>query len=273
MTDRAAAPHRAAEIRARMAAAHAALAAQDPVGAAWRARAAAEALLIALAETHGVDVGTGSSTPATLESLRKALRHAKVLERRVEDHVDYVQRVGNRAAHAQARPDDQVDMAEARAVLAALDNLHRALDLLPAAEPPAKAPTAQGPTASPRTARVLWGMALVTLALVAPFAAFVATTSVLAASSPPPDPHQVAAPAAPLVDANHLEALLAEGEPDEGPSDEALATLPCAALVSGHDALWAAPMGLQDRVLAARYRALIEARSCDCRRDEGPCGP
>ncbi len=269
MTDRAATPHRAAEIRARMAAAHAALAAQDPIGAAWRARAAAEALLIALAETHGVEVASGSSSPATLETLRKALRHAKVLERRVEDHVDYVQRVGNRAAHAQARPDDQVDMAEARAVLAALDNLHRALNLLPPPEGPA--PALAGST---RSAPLLWGVALVTLALVAPFAAFVATTSVLAASSRPPDPDRVASTAAPLVDAAHLEALLAEGDAEaDGPSDEALSALPCAALVAGHDALWAETMDPGRRVLAARYRALIEARSCGCRQAAGPCGP
>lgn len=243
---------RIADIDERVRLAHKALAAGDATGAAWRARATTEALLLLLAELHEVAVPRGPSSPATLEALRKALRHAKVLERKVEDHVDYVQRVGNRAAHAQAHPGDAVELGEARNVLAALDQVHRAV----VARVPAPSPN---PRSRP-TRRASGGLVLAAaavLAVAAPFVGFQGTTALLAWLEPPPPAEAAAsAPPATLVDAALLERLLAdEGDAateadddatvvlrdvgDGLPADDArLARLACEPLLRAHDAVW-----------------------------------
>lgn len=302
-----AAPARLAAIEGKVALARKALASGDATGAAWRARAAAEAMLLLLAELHGVELPRGPSSPATLETLRKALRHGRALERKVEDHIDYIQRVGNRAAHAQAHPDDAVDLEEARNVVAALEHVLRAVR--------SRMPTPEG--GYRRAPRGGWAGLILAAACVvaAPFVGFRVTTRALGMMQPPTASPTPSAPseADRLVDPTLLDALLDEEAlptDDAGgvlkavreglpPDDLALAHLDCATLLRAHDSVWARhglrfgdpetraahPSGTLDlhtvtprlsavdRTTSARLRALLGARGCACPTPEGPCRP
>lgn len=189
---------RVAAVADHVARAHDAVDAGDAAAAGWRARAAAEGMLLVLAHVHDVDVPGGPGRPATLEVLRKALRHANVLERRLEDQVAYVQAIGNRAAHAQHDADLAVDLEEAHSAVRAMDRLHAAwLARLPDALHPDRATAlAQAAAAFAPESPTPWRGHLLLAAgvLVGPAVAFLVVTQGLAAWSPSATPDTDDAP-------------------------------------------------------------------------------
>lgn len=177
----------------------------DAAAAGWRARTALEAMLQLRADVEGVEVHAPAGKPITVEVLRVALRHARLLSRRTEDHVAHVQNIGNRAAHGTVGPDQAVELDEAAAALVALDRVWR--DLQPAVQPA----HAQVPPAAPATFDR--GAALLGLAVVA--VSFVASFWTLRAWQGGADPAGTLPPPAvrAVVDAQGLEALLADTDP------------------------------------------------------------
>ncbi|MCB9682667.1 MAG: YARHG domain-containing protein [Alphaproteobacteria bacterium] len=223
--------------------AHDAYDAGDAAGCGWRARTATEGMLSVLCVVHAVEAPDGPGK-ATIEVLRKQLRHARVLDRAMEDHVAHIQNIGNRAAHAQ-HADHAVDLHDAASLLPALDRTwQRFGQLLP--EPLAAATVhLDDPATSPaRMAAALatdvdtrepdavpwwrdllvWGGALLALPV-----AFLVTTAVLRTLDPAPALPATPPVAPPLIDAAAMEAdldgapsIVADAAPPSDPADPAL---------------------------------------------------
>lgn len=204
---------RVREVEDRIRLAHQAGDRGDAAACGWRARTALEAMLQLQCDAEGVAVRVPAGKPVTVEVLRVALRHARLLPRRTEDHVAHVQNIGNRAAHGTVGPEQAVGPEEARAALMALDLVWRDLQggLVPATAPPPLVELAEDPVA-PRLPAVVLSLAV---GLLAASVAFVVAWAAFAWLDTPTEASAGTAPTVEpaLVDAQQLEALLADTDP------------------------------------------------------------
>jgi hypothetical protein len=80
-------------------------------------------MLVLLMQVHNVDIKRKRGVMLTVDVMKTPLRHAGVLDRRMDDLVATIQRFSNRAAHFQADTAQAIQGKEADLTLAALDQL------------------------------------------------------------------------------------------------------------------------------------------------------
>jgi hypothetical protein len=154
---------------------------RDPRIACNEARVATEGLMRLLASAHGVALSGKREKPPTLDVMKRALRHAEVLDRRMEDLVSTVQRYGNRAVHFQPDAGQAIGPDEAALAVQALEALMPLAEAkLPGAPQPAP-PVQPEPAAEPPDSPVRWAMVPL-----AGIVCFGLTWLVLQVTSPPP---------------------------------------------------------------------------------------
>ncbi len=165
----------------------------DGLRACHAARLTVEGMLRLLAAAHDVELQAKGDKPPTIDTMKRNLRHAGVLERKAEDLVSTVQRYGNRAAHFQPRQTQEIDTREGAIAVDAMDAfLPLARLRLGASETDAMEPTPPSEPSSPRFSGLLGAIGFTALAALLAVGTFFGALALLSWTTPPRGPSEPA---------------------------------------------------------------------------------